>query len=331
MNDTEPDRDRSNDREEPMSGEAGISDGERDERLPHDDTEEDTGEGASGESKLTETQRVLEALLFASDEILTSAKLKAVLPGAPDTRELRKMIDRLKTQLQKERHPFEIVELGGGYQMRTISYYYPWVRQLFKEKPAKRLSAQALECLAIIAYKQPLTKAEIESIRGVISDGAMKTLLEKHLVTISGRSDKPGRPLLYTTTQEFLEHFGINRLSDLPQLEEFEAIAREKLDEIVVNEENIPAGGDESPEEDEAAVSEPGARPEAPLDFGVEEEARADGEQMEHMVNSEEAMEIARRQLEELETVEIDPESAEATDGTDEAGSGESDTPEENL
>jgi segregation and condensation protein B len=194
-----------------------------------------------------DTLRILEAILFASEEIMPASRLKTILPDNPDARQIRKMVDKINEILQKERHPFEIVEIGGGYQFRTVSYYHPWVRQIFKEKAAKKLSIQSLECLAIIAYKQPLSKAEIEAIRGVVSDGAMKTLLEKRLVTITGRSDKPGRPLQYGTTTEFLKYFGLNKIEDLPRLEEFEAIAREKISELSIDElqtesQTTPAG-----------------------------------------------------------------------------------------
>jgi segregation and condensation protein B len=180
--------------------------------------------------------RILEAILFASDELLTTARLKTILPDNPDAREIGRMVEKINRQLQNERHPFEVVEIGGGYQFKTVAYYHPWVRQIFKEKVAKRLSIQALECLSIIAYRQPLSKAEIEAIRGVISDGAMKTLLEKRLVTITGRSEKVGRPLLYGTTPEFLKYFGLNKISDLPQIEEFEAMVREKMDSMGLEE-----------------------------------------------------------------------------------------------
>jgi segregation and condensation protein B len=183
-----------------------------------------------------ETLRILEALLFASDELLTAARIKAILPGTPDAREIGKMVERINHQLQKERHPFEIVEIGGGYQFKTIAYYHPWVRQIFQEKAARRLSIQALECLSIIAYRQPLSKAEIETIRGVLSDGAMKTLLEKRLITITGRSEKPGRPLLYGTTPEFLTYFGLNKIGDLPKIEEFEALVRQKMENMPIEE-----------------------------------------------------------------------------------------------
>jgi segregation and condensation protein B len=181
---------------------------------------------------LTEEMRILEALLFASDDLLTPAKIKKIMPGEPDARNIRKLVNEINAHLQRERHPFEIVELAGGYQFRTVAYYHPWLRKLLQERSVKKLSIQALECLAIVAYKQPLSKAEIEAIRGVLSDGAMKTLLERRLITVGGRSDKPGRPLLYVTTPEFLRYFGINKLDDLPSIEEFEALAREKMEEI---------------------------------------------------------------------------------------------------
>ena len=185
-----------------------------------------------------DTLRILEAMLFASDELIPTARIKVILPGNPDAREIKSLVERVNRQLQKERHPFEIVEIGGGYQFKTIAYYHPWVRQIFQEKAAKRLSIQALECLSIIAYRQPLSKAEIEAIRGVISDGAMKTLLEKRLITITGRSEKAGRPLLYGTTQEFLKYFGLNKISDLPNIEEFEALVRQKMENMQLEELN---------------------------------------------------------------------------------------------
>jgi segregation and condensation protein B len=215
----------------------------------------ETGAPAEGEKPLVESMRVLEALLFAADEILSTEKLKSIVPGAPDARAIRKMVETINVQLQNQRHPFEIVEIGGGYRFRTVSFYYQWIHRLFKEKSAKKLSIQSLECLAIIAYKQPITKAEIEAIRGVLSDGAMKTLLERRLVNITGRSDKAGRPLLYATTQEFLTYFGLNKLADLPRIDEFEALAKEKLGELseaelkqIETEKNTDEGQEPPPE-----------------------------------------------------------------------------------
>ncbi|MBD3345969.1 MAG: SMC-Scp complex subunit ScpB [Chitinivibrionales bacterium] len=189
---------------------------------------------------LTEQAQILEALVFASDEAVSLNKLKEILPGRPDARQIRKLISEINHKLQKQRHPFEIVDVAGGYQVKTVPYFAPWIRQLFKEKPAKKLSAQALECLAVIAYKQPITKAEVEEIRGVLSDGAMKTILEKHLVTIAGRSDKPGRPLFYATTNTFLDYFGIKSINDLPKIEEFEEMAKKKMEDIEEEIQAIP-------------------------------------------------------------------------------------------
>jgi segregation and condensation protein B len=205
-----------------------------DSRADADDSENNdelTGEQITAATP-AEGKRILEAMLFASDDVMSPAKIKASMPGQPDLREIKKMVAEINSQLSKERHPFEIIEVAGGFQFRTIAYYSPWVRQLLKEKAAKRLSQQALESLAIIAYKQPITKAEIESIRGVVTDGAIKTLLERRLVFMSGRSEKPGKPLLYSTTRDFLIYFGLKSLDDMPKIEEFEALAKEKMGDL---------------------------------------------------------------------------------------------------
>jgi segregation and condensation protein B len=234
-----------------------------DEPPPGTDDSEQAAE-RSTRTPFSEPMRILEAVIFASTEIITPARLKQILPDAPDLRVIRQMVAKLNEKFQKERHPFEIVEVGGGYQFRTVPYFHPWVQQLFKEKSRKRLSIQALESLAIIAYKQPITKAEIESIRGVISDGAMKTLLEKRLITIVGRSEKPGHPLLYGTSPLFISYFGINKIADLPRIEEFEAMARKKMDELTEEElRNIEAAAGEEPENEEmqaAAANELGGQ-----------------------------------------------------------------------
>jgi segregation and condensation protein B len=226
------------------------------------DTREETGESPDVSSP--DTLRILEALLFASDELLTVSRIKGILPGNPDARQIRKMVDKINIQLQKERHPFEIVEIGGGYQFRTVAFYHTWVRQIFKEKQSKKLSLSALECLAIIAYKQPLSKAEIEAIRGVVSDGAMKTLLEKNLIAITGRSEKPGRPLLYGTSGEFLKYFGLNKLADLPRIEEFEAIAREKMEELSLEELSSNENGETTEDAVNQEIEAPPVAPEQP-------------------------------------------------------------------
>jgi segregation and condensation protein B len=224
-------------------------------------------EAKGPKTPLSEPMRVIEAVLFASIEPLSLARLKEIIPDQ-DAKAIRQMVAKINERLQKERHPFEIAELGGGFQFRTIPYYHPWVQRLFKEKSAKRLSIQALESLAIIAYRQPISKAEIEQVRGVVSDGAMKTLLEKRLITIVGRSDKVGHPLLYGTSPLFLSYFGINKLVDLPRIEEFEEMARKKMEELTEEElKNIEtAAGEEHGEEAATAPAEGQQAPSPPAE-----------------------------------------------------------------
>lgn len=189
------------------------------------------GPASASQDPQTQFQLILEALLFATDEPLNIVRLKSILPGRVDARKIKAAVENINERLKEENHPFEVIEVAGGYQFRTRQYYHTWLRQLFKDRIARRLSQSALETLAVIAYKQPVTRAEIEAIRGVLADGAMKTLLERRLIKIEGRSEKPGRPLLYGTTKDFLRHFGLSHLEDLPKLEEFEELAKTQAQE----------------------------------------------------------------------------------------------------
>ena len=163
--------------------------------------------------------RIIEALLFASEQPLTVEQIHEVLEevAAP---EIRQRIEELRAAYRSANHAFTIEEVAGGFQMATDPQLSTWIRKLYKESRTDRLTAAALETLAIIAYRQPLTRAEIEHIRGVNVDGVMRTLLEKGVVKILGRKEAPGRPLLYGTTKEFLQYFGLNSLADLPSLAE---------------------------------------------------------------------------------------------------------------
>jgi segregation and condensation protein B len=172
-------------------------------------------------------KHIIEAVLFAADEPLSVARIKEILNISLETRELRKAISEINHKLQADKRPFEIVEVAGGFQFRTVLAYQKYIKALFKDKAVRRLSHQALETLAIVAYKQPVSKSEIEGIRNVNTDVAMKTLLERRLIKILGKSEeKPGKPIVYGTTKDFLKYFGLNRISDLPKLEEFEEIAK---------------------------------------------------------------------------------------------------------
>ena len=170
---------------------------------------------------------IIEALLIASDLPVGAAKISAVLERV-ETREIRTYVDDLNAEYGSTGRSFKITEVAGGYQMMVHPEYAAWVRRLLREKSPARLSPAALETLAIIAFKQPIIKAEIEHIRGVSADGVLRHLMEKGLVRISGRSDSPGRPLLYGTTRDFLQHFGMKTLSDLPKIRELEELLREE-------------------------------------------------------------------------------------------------------
>jgi segregation and condensation protein B len=170
----------------------------------------------------------IEALIFASDRPLTVVEITELINNAfsfmeekLSTDQVRAIIDRIIEKYASSSYPFEIKESGGGLQFLTKKEYHGTIVQLNGDKFLKRLSNAALETLAIIAYKQPVTKGEIESIRGVNSDYSIQKLLEKDLVVITGRNeDLPGKPLLYATSKSFMDYFGINSSEDLPKLKE---------------------------------------------------------------------------------------------------------------
>jgi segregation and condensation protein B len=170
----------------------------------------------------------IEALIFASDKPLTSLEITDLINQAFGFMEEKIVVDQVESSLEgivekynSEFYPFEVRQSGGGWQFLTKKDYHKTVAQLNGEKFLKRLSAAALETLAIIAYKQPVTKGEIEAIRGVSSDYAVQKLLEKELIIISGRNEKlPGHPLVYATSKNFMDYFGINTADDLPKIRE---------------------------------------------------------------------------------------------------------------
>ena len=165
-------------------------------------------------------KKIIENLLFITDRPLTLAKLSQVaqVNDVALTGELVRLLQQEYTQTNRA---IRIVEIGGGFQMATKPEYGRWVRQLFNEKSSTKLSNAALETLAIIAYKQPITRAEIESIRGVDIVAPLEKIMERGLVRIVGKKDVPGKPLVYGTTEEFLRLFGLNSLSQLPELKTF--------------------------------------------------------------------------------------------------------------
>jgi segregation and condensation protein B len=170
----------------------------------------------------------IEALIFASDKPLTAMEMTELLNNAFSFMEDKLTLDQVQTcidgivvKYNSEFYPFEVRESGGGWQFLSKKAYHKTIAQLNGEKFLKRLSVAALETLAIVAYKQPITKGEIESIRGVNSDYSIQKLLEKELIVITGRNeDMPGKPLIYATSKTFMDYFGINQTADLPRLRE---------------------------------------------------------------------------------------------------------------
>lgn len=170
-----------------------------------------------------EKKSLIEALLFVSGEPVALTVLKSI-SELPEN-ELKQLLDELVNDYVERDSGLQIVEIANGYQMVTSPSYSQWVRKLKTTSASNKLSMPALETLAIIAYNQPIIKAELEQIRGVNSDGVVKTLLDRRLVKMLGRKEVPGKPLLYGTTREFLQYFGLKELSELPTLKE---LAREE-------------------------------------------------------------------------------------------------------
>jgi segregation and condensation protein B len=194
-----------------------------------EDTQEEQESAASSLPPIESVEElscIIQALVFASTEVVTLKKLKEVLGDFLDQAQVSSAIRHANEQLAKINSPFEIVEVAGGYRFRTRNAYYPYIRRLFPDSNPRRLSPAALETLAIIAYKQPVTKASIESVRGGVScDGPLRNLLDKKFIALGHRADTVGNPYTYITTEEFLKYFGINRIpDDLPRLTEFSDI-----------------------------------------------------------------------------------------------------------
>ncbi len=179
-------------------------------------------------------KKIIEALLFAADRPLTTREIRTVLAEATDEenpaaagafRNVREAqvavaLEELKVELDTQPHSYQLVEIAGGWRLVSRAEYAPWLKKLLDEARPHRLSQPSLETLSIIALRQPISRADVAAIRGVEVDGVIKTLLERDLITIVGKSDAPGRPMLYGTTQRFLEHFGLRNLDDVPRAAE---------------------------------------------------------------------------------------------------------------
>jgi len=164
-------------------------------------------------------EKIIEAVLFAADVPIEIALLKDISEGM-DNAEILDTIERLNTEYEENGRTFRIVEVAGGYQFETLARYGSFVERLYRTKSRPKLSRAALETLAIVAYKQPIARVEIEALRGVASDGAVRTLMNRELVEVVGRADTVGKPLLFGTTKEFLRYFGLKNIKDLPGADE---------------------------------------------------------------------------------------------------------------
>ena len=218
----------------------------------------------------------IEALLFASDTPVSLEALCEVLNHS-QADAVVSCVEELKEAYASDSRGLQVVRVAGGYHIRTRNECAPWVERLLRRRRKMRLSQAALETLAIVAYRQPVTKAEIESIRGVDAGGVLGTLLERNLLAIKGRSKGPGRPLLYGTTKAFLDQFNLNDLDDLPSLEEVEALMarREDIDkeeedrapgEVAFSEETASDAFGENREPAEAVGEDPFESEKAPDD-----------------------------------------------------------------
>jgi len=212
-------------------------------------------EGQEGRAS-AELKAIVEALIFASPDPLTPKAIFKLLDSEPKE-DVQAAIAELKRDYERA-GGLQLVEVAGGYQIVTRPDLHEWVRRLFHERTTQKLTVQALETLAVIAYKQPVTALEVTEIRGVNTSGVLTTLLERHLIKIVGRKRVVGRPFLYATTREFLIRFGLNDLSDLPKVEDMvEALGFEPpalLVEQTPREDMLPL---EEPERDEPPEEEP--------------------------------------------------------------------------
>jgi segregation and condensation protein B len=221
------------------------------------DRREADAEAPDGESLpkrgAAELKSILEALIFASPDPMTLKAMCRLLDTEPKE-DVAAALGGLKADYEERPGGLQLVEVAGGYQIVTRSDLHEWVRRLFHERTTQKLTVQGLETLAVIAYRQPITAAEITEVRGVNTSGVLNTLLERHLIKIVGRKPVVGRPFMYATTKEFLIRFGLNDLTDLPKVEDMaEALGLEApiLTEHTPSEEMLPLDEPDEDAEDE--------------------------------------------------------------------------------
>jgi segregation and condensation protein B len=222
--------------------------------------------------EIADIKSVLEALLFTSDKPVSLAQMAKVLEGV-ERKTLHQLLDELRADCERENRGFRLVEIAEGWQLATRPEHAAFIRKLTGSKAAGRLTRPSLETMAIIAYKQPITKAEVEGIRGVNSDGVMHSLLERRLIRTVGRKDVVGRPLLYGTTRDFLMTFGLKDLGELPRLSELNDLLKQdsinaELWEIDAQGQVVPRQAEDFLKNTQVETDEPQPPGPAPADEG---------------------------------------------------------------
>jgi segregation and condensation protein B len=202
---------------------------------------------------MNDIKNIIESLLFAADEPLTIDHLKRIITGA-EPQALREALDELRADYEARQGGFFLKEVAGGFQIRTRPDYKEYIRRLLQPRP-QRLSKAALETLAIIAYKQPAIRSDVEHIRGVDCGGVLRVLLERQFIRVLGRKDIPGRPLIYATTKRFLEVFDLKDLKDLPTPKEIEEFGSALADELEAADHEETADEDSAENTEETTTS----------------------------------------------------------------------------
>ena len=233
-------------------------------------------------SDLRALKGILEALLFVTAEPIPVTRFLALL-GAVTKQEVDQALASLSHDYEQEGRGLQLAEVAGGYRIVTKAEFAPWLKRLEKVKAPSKLSRSALESLAIIAYKQPIVRGEVEQIRGVETSGVIRTLLERKLVRIVGRKEEPGRPIMYGTTKVFLEHFGLRDLSQLPPLREFKELGESEQAMLPIDESET-VGGEPVISTPEASAENPAEEFNEPAAFS---DVNGDGELLSEATASE--------------------------------------------
>ncbi|MBN1781701.1 SMC-Scp complex subunit ScpB [bacterium] len=210
-------------------------------------------------------QKITEALIFASDTPISVKQMQSIIEEVKP-KQIEQAVQELNESYRQTGRTFTIVSVAGGYQMVSRESYAAWIRKLFHKKIKARLSQAALETLSVIAFKQPVSKPDVEAIRGVNCDGVIHTLLERKLIKLSGRGEGPGKPLVFKTTDEFLRYFGINDISDLPKPREIDEILKEEKKPEEVESLDALKAGEAGADQNTDKGTEPGTEVPQPVD-----------------------------------------------------------------